>query len=724
MIFTCVLYAVVLLLTDDGVEEDAATGVGHALDGPDDDGVDEDKDDDDGAQAELEEPDDNLAPADAQEIGASGGAGGAADDQEDKQDDDGDEKEEEQDRAGDEEDDAADVDGADDGGDDIDETQEAKQGQASGRQGEATGAAEGDWQRAADESAPPQGGQEDDRRKQQSQPRTAQQKQDMNPFADPDKALRQWEAHLRELRGEEDAVPPPVDGEDGGSDGGDGDDADDEGRGAGDMGAADDGGVFMLAPVEDDEEPPAPEASPDDDGDDDDDDGADSDAEGGDLDMDGDDARDGTNDGDGDDGRDDDDDGDGDDDDDDTGAAGMSKLLSNKLKTDADGDVDDDDDDDDDGDGDGDDAGAVETKEDDKLTDGPDPAADRALDGPAYAVTTAPRTRADVRPEDVDLEDADVDAMRLRFETAMAEWDTLADGRAGQAHAAWGALSAAAEEQSGHLCESLRLLLDPTLATRLQGDYKTGKRINIRKIIPYIASSFRKDKIWLRRTKPSKRQYHVLLACDNSRSMADTSVRAMACEAMATICKAMAKLEVGDIGVVSFGESVELLHPFGTPFTSDAGARVLSQLSFDQESTRLVETVNDVLGVLDDAKESLRGGAGAGGRVKCLQLAILISDGILGGSDRDRIRQAVLTAASRNQLLCMVIIGNPDSSNSVLATKRVVYSGSRIVGFKTYLEDYPFPFYLVIRDLRELPAALADCLRQWFEAVNQRDEVV
>ena len=29
----------------------------------------------------------------------------------------------------------------------------------------------------------------------------------------------------------------------------------------------------------------------------------------------------------------------------------------------------------------------------------------------------------------------------------------------------------------------------------------------MRKVIPYIASGYRKDKIWLRRTKPSKRQY-------------------------------------------------------------------------------------------------------------------------------------------------------------------------------------------------------------------------
>lgn len=54
-----------------------------------------------------------------------------------------------------------------------------------------------------------------------------------------------------------------------------------------------------------------------------------------------------------------------------------------------------------------------------------------------------------------------------------------------------------------------------------RGDYRTGKRLNMRKVIPYIASQFRKDKIWLRRTKPSKRDYQICLAVDDSSSMVD-----------------------------------------------------------------------------------------------------------------------------------------------------------------------------------------------------------
>lgn len=63
------------------------------------------------------------------------------------------------------------------------------------------------------------------------------------------------------------------------------------------------------------------------------------------------------------------------------------------------------------------------------------------------------------------------------------------------------------------------------ICVHFRGDYRTGKRLNMRKVIPYIASQFRKDKIWLRRTKPSKRQYQICLAIDDSSSMADNHTK-------------------------------------------------------------------------------------------------------------------------------------------------------------------------------------------------------
>lgn len=110
------------------------------------------------------------------------------------------------------------------------------------------------------------------------------------------------------------------------------------------------------------------------------------------------------------------------------------------------------------------------------------------------------------------LSEAETAALRAEAEEALGEWrargGVAGDGGAGAA-ALWSRFEALTAPLSGELCEQLRLILEPTLAARLRGDYKTGKRLNMRKIIPYLASEYRRDKIWLRRSKPSTRRYQV-----------------------------------------------------------------------------------------------------------------------------------------------------------------------------------------------------------------------
>lgn len=68
----------------------------------------------------------------------------------------------------------------------------------------------------------------------------------------------------------------------------------------------------------------------------------------------------------------------------------------------------------------------------------------------------------------------------------------------------WRRLEAETSPAAAALCEKLRLLLEPTLATRLAGDFRTGKRLSMRRVIEFVASDYRRDRIWLRRTRPEK----------------------------------------------------------------------------------------------------------------------------------------------------------------------------------------------------------------------------
>lgn len=50
--------------------------------------------------------------------------------------------------------------------------------------------------------------------------------------------------------------------------------------------------------------------------------------------------------------------------------------------------------------------------------------------------------------------------------------------------------------------------------------------------------------------------------------------------------------------------------------------------------------------------------------------------------------------------------------------KTKIYTGKKGHLFANYLENYPFPYYLVVQSVQSLPEILCDALTQWFELIN------
>ncbi|CCA66844.1 related to midasin (AAA ATPase) [Serendipita indica DSM 11827] len=217
----------------------------------------------------------------------------------------------------------------------------------------------------------------------------------------------------------------------------------------------------------------------------------------------------------------------------------------------------------------------------------------------------------------------------------------------------WRLYSSLTHDLAWGLCEQLRLTLEPTKATRLRGDYRTGKRLNMKKIIPYIASEYTKDKIWLRRTRPSQREYQILLALDDSRSMSESHSEHLSFETLALVSKALTRLEAGDISIVKFGESVQVLHGFDDgPFNDAAGARVMNSFTFSQTSTDVLALVETSISVLQEARE--RRGNGSSGAANLWQLEIIISDGIC--SNHDELRAVIRRAREQRILVVFIVV--------------------------------------------------------------------
>lgn len=263
-------------------------------------------------------------------------------------------------------------------------------------------------------------------------------------------------------------------------------------------------------------------------------------------------------------------------------------------------------------------------------------------------------------------------------------------------------------ELASGLSEQLRLILEPTQATKLRGDYKTGKRLNMKRIIPYIASQFRKDKIWLRRTKPSKRQYQIMIAVDDSKSMSESKSVDLAFQSICLVSKALTQLESGDLSIVKFGETIREVHHFDQQFSTESGAKIFQWFDFQETKTDVKKLVAESIKIFDFARATSNN--------DLWQLEIIISDGVC--EDHETIQRLVRRARENKIMLVFVIVDGINSNESIMDMSQVKYvsdqTGNMQLKVEKYLDTFPFEFYVVVHDISELPEMLSLILRQYF----------
>ncbi|KAI1129610.1 hypothetical protein F5Y10DRAFT_290837 [Nemania abortiva] len=231
------------------------------------------------------------------------------------------------------------------------------------------------------------------------------------------------------------------------------------------------------------------------------------------------------------------------------------------------------------------------------------------------------------------------------------------------------------------LTSQLRLILTPSQSTKLSGSYRTGKRLNIKRIIPAI---------------PTKRSYQILLCVDDSKSMGESSSGELALESLVMVSRALTMLE---------------------PFAShDAGAKVLQRFTFQQDYTNIQFLVRQTIERFRLARQQ----STSRGSEDLWQLALILSDGLTPSSEHENI-QVLLREAIEERIMIVFIIMD-DTTNkkeqSVLKLKKVKFLGNDEIKTEYYLDTFPFQYYLVVHNLEDLPGALAGLLRTWFAEVN------
>ena len=121
-------------------------------------------------------------------------------------------------------------------------------------------------------------------------------------------------------------------------------------------------------------------------------------------------------------------------------------------------------------------------------------------------------------------------------------------------------------------------------------------------------------------------------------------------ESMFLVSQALSKLEVGKIGVVSFGSTTSVLHSLDENFSDAVGAKVFANLTFEQKETKFVDLLESSVAMFHQA----RGGTVA--HSDTAQILLIISDGQTHARS-DKLRVAVRAARKARMFMVFFVLG-------------------------------------------------------------------
>jgi midasin len=217
--------------------------------------------------------------------------------------------------------------------------------------------------------------------------------------------------------------------------------------------------------------------------------------------------------------------------------------------------------------------------------------------------------------------------------------------------------------------------------------------------------------------------------------MAESHSIHIAYQALVLVSRALSRLEVGDIGIAKFGETVDVLHGFTDgALTDQAATQVMTAFTFNQRATNVLSLVEASLDILEKARESRL--IGPSSAVDLWQLEIIISDGLC--QDHESLRAALRRAKEQRVLMVFIIVDSlhsnitpsapgsgsswsDPSQNSILSMQQATYKnvdGRMELQMQRYLDTFPFDYYVVLRDVEALPEVLSGTIKQFFERIS------
>ena len=273
--------------------------------------------------------------------------------------------------------------------------------------------------------------------------------------------------------------------------------------------------------------------------------------------------------------------------------------------------------------------------------------------------------------------------------------------------------------QISKLSHILKQILSPNVQSKLIGNYKTGKRLNMKRIINFIASNYRQDKIWLRRTLPFNRNYFITISIDNSLSMKYNNIGYYALQSMLILIKSLQKVGIENFNINCIEENTFNLYDYNKEkifINNDKFIEILNHFNFNFQSKNSFDnSIRNFL--IENIKYIENNNLINNNNNKNYNINFIISDGRF---NKNNVKGYCALAKEKGIIYVFIIIDKYGFENkeSIINMKSVDYNEKGEIVIKNYLEDFPFQYYTVVQDIEDLPEIIKNILIKWLETFN------
>ncbi|MEN2500289.1 MAG: AAA ATPase midasin [Marteilia pararefringens] len=306
------------------------------------------------------------------------------------------------------------------------------------------------------------------------------------------------------------------------------------------------------------------------------------------------------------------------------------------------------------------------------------------------------------------IQDLDLRNNYVEFET-----NGLVDDNIGfniseeNAKSLWIELSNEVINDSYLLGEKIKAYLQPNSMKRYKKGFKSGKKLNIQKLIQYVASNYQKDRIWMKRVRPTKLTYRTLLLMDDSLSMHHTQIKRDLLKSLCMISTAVTASSLGDLSICKFGNKFEIIVPFTQQLSEGDNIEIIRSLNFSQQSSELSSALRQLSDYILEGRNQSFDNLN---NCDVNEIVFILTDGRNLGNSEFSSQIGNLINNHIAPLLIFLDLNQKESLENIQVPRFI--NGNQII-FDNYLSILPVPFYLLIKDIGQLSSAISECLTEW-----------